>query len=111
MIEMQDIRGGRMASYTIEEIKNIVSPIAREYGVKSVSLFGSYARRSASADSDIDLKIEKGRLRSLFDLTGFRLAMEDALKLSVDLVTSESSDAAFLEMISREGVLLYRNVG
>ena len=100
-----------MAPYTMEEIKNIVSPIAREYGVESIFLFGSYARRSASAVSDVDLKIEKGQLRSLFDQTGFRLAVEDALKLPVDLVTSESSDTAFLEMISREEVLLYRNAG
>lgn len=98
-----------MAPYTIEEIKSIVEPIAQSHGVESVSLFGSYARRSASVDSDVDLKIEKGRLRSLFDLTGFRLAVEDALKLPVDLITSESSDKAFLKMISQEEVLLYRN--
>ena len=51
-----------MAPYTVEEIKNIVSLIAREYGVESVSLFGSYARRSVFVGSNIDLKIEKGRL-------------------------------------------------
>jgi hypothetical protein len=98
-----------MAPYTIEEIKNIVTPIAQQHGVKSVSLFGSYSKGTASADSDVDLKIEKGQLRSLFQLSGFRLAVEDALKLPVDLVTSESSDRNFLEMIAEEEVLLYRN--
>jgi predicted nucleotidyltransferase len=98
-----------MAPYTIEELKSIVSPIARQHGVQSVSLFGSYSRGTASADSDVDLKIEKGQLRSLFQLSGFRLAVEDALKLPVDLVTSESSDRGFLEMIAKEEVLLYRN--
>lgn len=98
-----------MAPYTIEEIKRIITPIAIEHGVESVSLFGSYSRGTASADSDIDLKIEKGRLISLFQLCGFRLDVEDALKLRVDMVTSESSDAAFLDIIAKEEVLLYRN--
>jgi len=98
-----------MAPYSIEELRNIVSPIAQAHGVKSVSLFGSYSKGTANAHSDVDLKIEKGNLRSLFQLCGFRLAVEDALKLSVDLVTSDSSDKSFLDMIQKDEVLLYRN--
>jgi len=80
-----------MPTYSIDELRRIITPIAQEHGVESVSLFGSYSRGTASADSGVDLKIEKGRLRSLFQLGGFRLAVEDALKLSVDLITSEAS--------------------
>lgn len=98
-----------MAPYSIEELRRIISPIAQQHGVESVSLFGSYSRGTASADSDVDLKIEKGQLHSLFQLCGFRLAVEDALKLPVDLVTSESSDQGFLDMIKKDEVLLYRN--
>ncbi len=97
-----------MAPYTISDIQDIVTPIAREHGVQSVSLFGSYSRGTANAGSDVDLKIEKGRLRSLFQLCRFRLEVEDALKLPVDLVTSESSDQGFLDVIAGEEVLLYR---
>lgn len=63
---------------------------------------------TAKADSDIDLKIEKGKLRSLFQISSFRLALEDALSLPVDLLTSESSDAEFLNAISENEVLLYQ---
>lgn len=100
-----------MAPYTIDEIKRIITPIAKQHGVQSVSLFGSYSKGTASAKSDVDLKIEKGALHSLFQLCGFRLAVEDALKLSVDLVTSEASDPDFLAHIAGEEVLLYRNAG
>ena len=65
--------------YTTEELRKIVAPIAQAYGVKSVSVFGSYARGTQTPSSDVDLKIEKGALRSLFQLCGFRLAVEDAL--------------------------------
>ena len=95
--------------YTIPEIRGIVSRVAKEHGVASVSLFGSYATGKANAESDVDLKIEKGRVRSLFQLCGLRLALEDALRLPVDLVTSESCDKEFLKSIASEEVLLYRN--
>ena len=97
-----------MVPYTLDQIRELVAPIAREHGVQSVALFGSYSKGTASADSDVDLLIEKGRLHSLYQLCGFRLAVEDALKLPVDLVTTESSDRAFLDGISGEEVLLYR---
>ena len=98
-----------MAPYSIDELTNIIAPIADAHGVESVSVFGSYSRGEALADSDVDLKIEKGRLRSLFQLSGFRLAVEDALHLPVDMVTTEASDPDFLEMIRKEEVLLYQN--
>ena len=98
-----------MAPYSIDELRRIIAPIAIAHGVESVSVFGSYSRGSASENSDVDLKIEKGRLRSLFQLSGFRLAVEDALHLPVDMVTSDSSDPDFLEIIRKEEVLLYRN--
>lgn len=101
--------GDSMPPYSIDELRQIIAPIAQEHGVESVSLFGSYSKGVASAGSDVDLKIEKGRLHSLFQLSGFRLAVEDALKLPVDLVTSEASDRMFLDTISRDEVLLYRN--
>ena len=94
--------------YTIEELRNRIAPIAQQHGVQSVSLFGSYSKGTVADDSDIDLKIEKGKLISLFQICGFRLAVEDALNRPVDLVTSESSDQDFLNMIAKDEVLLYR---
>jgi predicted nucleotidyltransferase len=48
--------------FAIEEIRNIVRDIAQRYGVKRVTLFGSYARGEANLDSDIDLRIDKGQI-------------------------------------------------
>ena len=98
-----------MPYYSIDELRRIITPIASAHGVESVSVFGSYSKGNTTADSDVDLKIEKGHLRSLFQLSGFRLAVEDALHLPVDMITSDSSDPDFLEMIRKEEVLLYRN--
>ena len=93
--------------YTQEELKSIIVPIAVKYGVEAVSLFGSYAKGLATSKSDVDLKIEKGQIRSLFQLSGFRLDVEEALKLPVDIVTGTSSDRDFLQSIQKDEVLLY----
>ena len=59
--------------YTIEELRRIITPIAQAHGLRSVSLFGSYSKGTARRDSDVDLKIEKGSVMSLFQLSGLRL--------------------------------------
>ena len=55
--------------YTIEELRRIITPIAQAHGLRSVSLFGSYSKGTARRGSDVDLKIEKGGVMSLFQLS------------------------------------------
>ena len=40
--------------YAVEEIKSIVLPVAQKYQLRAVYLFGSYARGTATENSDID---------------------------------------------------------
>ena len=96
-----------MKTYTIEELRQLIKPIAQEHGVEKVSLFGSYAKMNATERSDVDLKIVKGAIRSLFQLCSFRLAVEDSLQIPVDVITSEANDAEFLEQIAQDEVVLY----
>lgn len=93
--------------YTIEEIKTIVEPIARKYGVKRVYLFGSYARGNVTENSDVDLRIDKGSLKGLFALCGLYTEIEEALQMKVDILTTGSLEDEFLRKIQKEEVLLY----
>ena len=95
--------------YTIEEMRDAVREIAQQYGVERVSLFGSYARGEARQDSDIDLLIDKGYIRGLFQLSGFHLDLEDRLKTHVDVLTTESLNEKFLKKISKEEIILYEH--
>ena len=108
-IKMQQAeKGGKRMPYTIEDLKTIIVPIAQRFGVAGVSLFGSYSKGTANSESDVDLIIDKGNLKSLYALSGFRLALEDELKLPVDIVTSSSEDREFLNSVLKDEVLLYR---
>lgn len=76
--------------YAVSEISKIVAPILERYGVSRAYLFGSYARGDALPDSDIDLRIDGGRIRSMFGLGGLYNDLKEALKKPVDLVTTEA---------------------
>jgi predicted nucleotidyltransferase len=94
--------------YNIAEISRIVSPIAREYGVRSLSVFGSYARGEATPESDIDfLIIDKGSLRGLVKLSGFQLALEESLGIPVDVMTQDGLNAQIRPYILDDEVKVY----
>lgn len=97
----------RMAEkYSIQELKDIVTPLAQKYGAQRVYLFGSYAHRDMTASSDVDLRIDKGSIRGLA-LAGLLVDLEDALGLKVDLIPTTSLDGQFLSSIQEDEVLLY----
>lgn len=93
--------------YSIKEIKDIVSPIAKKYGVERVYLFGSYARGEADNNSDLDLRIDKGALKGLFMLGAMYSDLEEKFDKKLDLLTTASLDKDFLNRIKNEEVLLY----
>ena len=47
--------------YSINEMRSYIAPIAIRYRVERVYLFGSYAKGCATSESDIDLRIDRGR--------------------------------------------------
>lgn len=91
----------------INEIKKIVVPIANSYGVKRLYLFGSYAKGMANEKSDADLLVEKGEPMSLLKLSGMRQMVQEALNLSVDLVTTTGIGDDFRKEIAGTEILLY----
>lgn len=93
--------------YTIEEIKNKSVPIFKRYGVKSLSLFGSYARNEADENSDLDFCIEKGELKGLFQYYSLINELEDSFQCHVDLITTGVGDKEFLKQIREDEVILY----
>lgn len=93
--------------YSIEEIKTQISPIAKEFGIDRIYLFGSYARGQATPQSDLDFRIDPGRLKGLFALGHLYNTLSDRFDKPIDIVTGKSLDPEFLSKVSHEEVLLY----
>lgn len=105
-----------MLPYTVDEIRRRITPVAKQYKLAAVFLFGSYARGEATAESDIDLLVDL----TDSDVHGFVLGglyndLEDALNVSVDLITVASltqptsfrSDLDFRANVERERMMIY----
>ena len=106
--------------YSVDEIKKIVLPVAEKYNLKAVYLFGSYARGTATEESDIDLLIdtEGSGIKSLFQLGAVYCDFEEAFGKEIDLITVSSieqemqmpSEAYFRNNVIEERVELYAEV-
>ena len=90
----------------LQEIQSVVSQLGYQYGAERIYLFGSYARGDMTDASDIDLRIDKGRIRGI-EMGGLLLDLEAALGVPVDLVTTGSLSERFLNTIKKDEVLLY----
>jgi len=104
---------GDSSILSIESIKYLLLPVIKKYDIKSVTLFGSYARNEATSSSDIDLIIDGGNYHGLLEYAGMIDEMKDVLGKEVDVVTKASlnqnnnkSDLLFKENIQKDMVVL-----
>lgn len=103
--------------YSIEQIRDLVSPVAKKHNIKSVFLFGSYARGTATEGSDIDLIIDTSgtEIKSLLHLAVIQDELETVFGKSIDLITQHSleqrpqipSELNFRSRVKVEKVMLY----
>ena len=77
--------------------------IEREYGVTSITLFGSTARGDNRADSDVDILVEMPpKMVLLHELKNY---LERILNVSVDLIRKHSHmSKTFLTQISKDAI-------
>jgi hypothetical protein len=92
---------------SVEELKVIVEPVARKYGVDKVYLFGSVARGDDNEESDYDFYIEAEKIRSISVISGFFRDLREAIGYDIDLISTKRMDPEFLNTIMREGVTIY----
>ncbi len=94
-------------TYTIDEIKKITIPVAKQYGVEKVALFGSYAKGEQTETSDIDLIIKKGNMKGYFAFCGFVNTLEEQLGTHVDVLTYQALEHSMIKDSVRDEVVLY----
>jgi predicted nucleotidyltransferase len=92
----------------LSEIKSVLHAHADElrdrFKVKSLSVFGSYARNEQTERSDVDVLVEYIEPISLFWLVDTELYLDDLLGVKVDLIMKRSIRPEIREDVLREAV-------
>jgi len=86
----------------IKEFNRQIIPVLKRFGVKRASLFGSSARGEDREESDIDIIVEFEAGKSLLDLAGLKIELEEALGRKVDLLTFNSLHPLLKDKILKE---------
>ena len=95
--------------YSLEDIKKILYDILKETEVQKATLFGSYAKRDATEQSDIDILIDSnGKIKGLKFFAIVELIREKFNK-DVDIIEkSEINKKSKIEQeIEKTGVVVY----
>jgi predicted nucleotidyltransferase len=95
-----------MRSAIIDQFREDILSLASHHGASNIRVFGSLARGEGSEDSDLDLLIHLGEDRSLLDLVGLKLDLEDLIHRRVDVVTEGALSPYIKERVLAEAVPL-----
>ena len=88
----------------IDEYKDKILEVLKKHDVKRASLFGSIVRGEMSEDSDIDILIEFEGKKSLLNLGGLKVELEEKLNCKIDVLTYNSLHPLLRDQILSEQV-------
>lgn len=95
---------------TLDEIKKVALPACKQFSVKRLDVFGSYARGEGKPSSDLDLLVEfeepeRNPAKRFFGLLHH---FEDTLGCEVDLLTlTGMKNPYFRRRVLKERVTIY----
>ena len=94
-------------TYSIPELRAILSPVFAAHGVKRAILFGSHAKGTATPHSDVDLLVDSG-LRGLA-FFGLLDSIASVLDAPVDLIDiSQIEHGSQIEQeVSQSGINIF----
>jgi predicted nucleotidyltransferase len=93
-------------SELLEDKREAILQIAAKHGARNVRVFGSVARGEADDQSDIDFLVDMEPGRSLLDLGGLLMDLQDLLGRNVDVVTERGLKPRIRERVLHEAVAL-----
>ena len=80
--------------------------IAAQYGAYNIRIFGSVARNEADSNSDVDFLVELEPGRSLFDLGGLLMDLQNLLGCPVDVVTEKGLKKRIRQQVLKGNFLM-----
>ena len=97
-----NMQKGGFNMLTVKQIAESVDIASREYPLRKVELFGSYASGKNTPQSDVDLLVEFMQPRvSLLTISALKFRMEELLGTDVDIVHGPLPEGSMLEVDRR----------
>jgi predicted nucleotidyltransferase len=103
--------------YTLDQIRELVEPVAIKLKLQRLWVYGSYARGEQTENSDIDLLMDDtaSTVVSLYDLVNISDEFEKVFNKKIDLVSTgalfhrhtQAGNPDFVRNVSQERVILY----
>lgn len=94
----------------LQEKREEILGLATKYGAYNVRIFGSVARGEADSASDIDFLVELEPGRSLLDLGGLLMELQELLGCPVDVVTDKGLRSRIREQVLCEAIPLWEAI-
>jgi len=93
---------------TIEQIKEKIAPLLCKYDIKSVEIYGSFARGQQNTNSDLDIIVDFAdeHSKTLFDLIAIKLEFEEVLGIEVDVNTAKGISPLIRDEIQKDKVVI-----
>jgi hypothetical protein len=87
----------------LERLKPVLQ---RKYRVKSIGIFGSFARGEQNKNSDVDILVEFSKPNTIdfFDFVDLEDFLSEKLGIKVDLVTKKALKPLIKDQILRETI-------
>ncbi|MBN2157705.1 MAG: nucleotidyltransferase family protein [Candidatus Lokiarchaeota archaeon] len=83
---------------------------AKEYKMKLLAIFGSYAREEQKEESDLDILVDFEESPSLLSFIRMENELSDLLGVKVDLVTKNSLHPILRKTVLKEMRIVYGEV-
>jgi len=98
-------------THTIESISKTLTPVFFQYNIKKAIVFGSYAKKMASENSDIDILIDSAGTVRGFKLLGLMADIKEVMNTDIDLFEAYEiiPDSIIDREIKQTGVVIYEN--
>ena len=90
----------------LKEKRSDILSIATEHGAYNIRIFGSVAREEADSYSDVDFLVDMEPGRSLLDLGGLLMDLQELLGCPVDVTTEEGLRERIRDRALKEAVAL-----
>jgi len=91
-----------MVGMELQGLRDKILPVLERYEVKRAAVFGSFVRGEQKQNSDIDLLVEFKGTKSLLDLAGLKIELEETLNRKVDVLTYKSLHPLLKDRILKE---------